>query len=138
MEAIYFYPEKLPAPLNNWYRSQDALCKTVLAWKSAREGDFCTGSRRTLLFETAITIDAEQSRPAFSLYKWVFSSLYAEWDYNLDLVVLAEETRYIRDILHCILYLRYIESNSMHFQMAAVEMHKGGAPVTTAFTDIHF
>lgn len=68
-------------------------------------GDFCTGSRRTLLFETAITIDAEQSRPAFSLYKWVFSNLYAEWDYNLDLVVLAEETRYIRDILHCILYL---------------------------------
>lgn len=80
------------------------------------------------------------------LIKWVFSTLFAKWDYNNDLVVLDEETRYIRGILKLVFgdsdsdeYPSCIESpNSMHFQMAAIKMHRGVAPVTTAFTDMPF
>lgn len=72
--------------------------------------------------------------------------MYAKWDYNNDLVVLDEDTRYIRGILKLVFgdsdsdeYPSCIESpNSMQFQMAAIKMHRGVAPVTTAFTDMHF
>lgn len=30
------------------------------------------------------------------------------------------------------------EESSMHFQMTAIEVHRGVAPVTAAFTGMHF
>lgn len=76
------------------------------------------------------------------LIKCAFSDLYAKWDYNNDLYVLAEERRDIRDILTLYILFGHTESweesNSMCFQMTAIEMHRGVAPVTIAFTGMHF
>lgn len=56
--------------------------------------------------------------------------------------MLAEERRYIRDILTLYILFGHTESweesSSKRFQMIAIEMHRGVAPVTTAFTGMHF
>ena len=108
MEAIYFYSEKLPASLNNWYGSYGVLCETLLAWKSAmelagvkvREWETRVQAVEGLFCLRLVLPLIQKSQDQLSdLIKCVFSNLYAKLDYNNDLVVLAEETRYIRDIL---------------------------------------
>lgn len=107
MEALYFYSEKLSASLNSWYGSYGVLRETLSAWKSAMELAGVKASERELrvqavegLFCSRLVLQSVQkSQDQLSdLIKCGFSNLYAKLHYNNGLVVLAEETRYIRDI----------------------------------------
>lgn len=69
-----------------------------MVWSLEWVGDSGTGGGRTLLFKTGITVDTEHPDQLSDLIKCGFSNLYAKLDYNNDLVVLAEETRYKRDM----------------------------------------
>lgn len=108
MEAISFYSERLPASLNNWYRSYGTLCETLLAWMSAMELAGVNASEwetpvqvveGLLWLRWVLQLIQKSQDPLSDLIKCGFSNLYAKLDYNNDLVVLADETRYIKDTL---------------------------------------